>query len=152
MILVLPTGDNHLNDILRSIAETSISHILDHLKEAKEMFGDSDVIVNLPRFKITTELPLNDLLSGMGIVDVFDSSKADLAAISHPNLFVSRVLHKTEIEVDEEGTTGSSATVVETTNKGQSVVFHANKPFAFFVVEKETQAVLFMGKVYNPST
>ncbi|GJQ82831.1 SRPN8 [Trypoxylus dichotomus] len=151
MMIVLPARDESLSSLLRSISETPIARVMDYLKRSKEKFHDSKTYVKLPKFKISSSLLLADSLRNMGIVDAFDSRSANLSGISTVELYVSKVLHKTEIDVDEDGTTGSSVTVVDITEKSKAPTFAADRPFAFFVVDKESRLVIFLGTVYNPN-
>jgi len=73
-----------------------------------------------------------------------------------PRLFISFVKHKTFIEVDEEGTEAAAVTIIgfEDTSvdpdEPQKIYFHCTKPFLYAITEKDTGAILFMGKVGNP--
>lgn len=148
MILVLPVNTT-LSSVLHAMSETPITSIVESLRKSREDFGDSEVIVRLPKFKISTQLKMIDILKQIGIHDLFDDA-ANLSGISPSDLFVSNVIQHTNIEIDENGTEASSATIIDIANKGGQTIFEANKPFAFFVIEKQTQTLLFMGKVYSP--
>ncbi|KAK9708949.1 Serpin (serine protease inhibitor) [Popillia japonica] len=151
MILVLPISNSTLSSVLHEISEQPLSQIMNYFKEVKAKYGDAMTVVRLPKFKISTKLSLVETLRDMGVKDVFDLDSADLSGISVAPLYVSSILHKTEIEVDEDGTTGSAATVVEIVEKSFPAGFRADKPFAFFVVDKVTATVIFLGTVYNPN-
>ncbi len=86
------------------------------------------------------------------------TNRADFRSINPArDLFITSIKHKTFIEVDEEGTEAAAVTIIEfgTTSDGpvgpQKVVFHCDRPFLFVISEKETGAILFMGKVGNPA-
>jgi serpin B len=92
----------------------------------------------------------------MGMKLAFTSS-ADFSGINPArNLFISYVKHKTFVEVDEEGTEAAAVTIIgfETTSEQpgiQWIPFHCYSPFLFAITEKDTGAILFMGKVGNPT-
>ncbi|KAK7793749.1 hypothetical protein R5R35_000951 [Gryllus longicercus] len=105
--------------------------------------------VQLPKFKIATNLQLKPALMKLGVDDFFDRQKANLTGISdEKGLFASKVLHRAVIEVTEKGTEAAAATSVELTNKFVPD-FRVNRPFIFMLVDVY-QTVLFMGRVTNP--
>ena len=89
---------------------------------------------------------------GMGIAF---SENADFSNISDLDLLISKVLHQAFIETNEEGTEAAAATVVVvgTTSAGPTdpLVFTMDHPFIYIIREKTTNAILFMGKVADPS-
>lgn len=113
--------------------------------------------VYLPKFKIEYKVMLNEVLAAMGMEQSFGGN-ADFSDLFDEDLslFISRVLHQSFIEVDEEGTEAAAATVVEIieTSAGPganpSVIF-INKPFAFFIREKHSNTILFAGKMLDPT-
>ena len=87
----------------------------------------------------------------MGIQDLFNSQEANLLGMFNDYLYVSKVIQKAEIGVDEVGTEASAATGGIYQYKAPPPKFRANKPFAFLIVDKMTQAVVFAGKIINPN-
>lgn len=85
----------------------------------------------------------------MGIKELFDESRADLSGINN-RYFVSAMIHKTKISVDEKGTTAAAVTTSIFANKATPPKFHANKPFLFFIVDKVTNLILFSGQYTSP--
>ena len=112
------------------------------------------VDVWMPRFKFTWESELNDLLSSLGMSVAFSDSQANFSKINADNqLHITKVKHKTFIDVNEEGTEAAAATSVGvgTTSAGPAgLEFHVTRPFLFFITEEDTGAILFAGKVENP--
>lgn len=86
----------------------------------------------------------------MGIKDLFDYSKANLLGMFPHYLYVSRIIQKAEIEVNEEGTVASAAAGGTLANKSPPPKFLANKPFLYFIVNKQTRSIVFEGVVSQP--
>jgi serpin B len=64
--------------------------------------------------------------------------------------FISQIRHQAVLEVDEEGTRATAATATEIVDAAVEEPFHADRPFLVLLVEQETNAILFMGRVTNP--
>jgi serpin B len=111
--------------------------------------GGADVI--MPKFKFQTAVNLHDSLSALGMPEAF-SEGADFSGIDGArDLSVTGVLHKAIIAVDEKGTTAAAATgvVVGTTSLPPTLV--VDRPFLFFIRHNPTGAILFQGRVVDPS-
>lgn len=116
---------------------------------------DYDVYSKMPEFKSDFDFKMNETLMNLGVTDVFDETKADLSGIAGvPGiLYVSRVLHKTHIEVDREGTKAAAATavtirtkgVIETAKETRQVI--CDRPFVYAIVDTDTMAPVFIGTV-----
>jgi serpin B len=108
-----------------------------------------NVNVHLPRFKFKYDIEMQQILKNMGMQESFTSA-ADFSGIA-PDVRISRVLHKTFVETNEEGTEAAAVTAVEmefTVSAEPSVIpFVANRPFMFVIREKSTGIILFVGKV-----
>ena len=118
-----------------------------------DQLSETNVLVQLPKFKFETFKLLNDPLNGMGMGIAFTDA-ADFSRINPAgNLFISKILHKTFIDVNEEGTEAAAVTTVEisVTSAGDGpVTFIADKPFLFVIRENSTRSILFMGKLSRP--
>lgn len=118
------------------------------------LIANNKVDVWLPRFKFTWESDLKDILTSLGMGIAFSSTDANFSKINNTSqLYITKVKHKTFVEVDEEGTTAAAATSVGIgfTSVGPGgPEFHAIRPFLFFITEEDTGAILFAGKVENP--
>ncbi|XP_026474905.1 serine protease inhibitor 77Ba-like [Ctenocephalides felis] len=112
MYVLLPMKGVLLQDVLGKVKRMSIHDLTSLMNQAIDEYGDELVELRLPRFKISSDLTLNIILEEMGILSVFDPNYADLSRISNNNLYVSRIMHKAEIEVTEEGTVASAVTGV----------------------------------------
>jgi serpin B len=107
-----------------------------------------------PKFKFSYKNLLNEELSDLGMGIAF-SDWADFSGINGiGGLRISRVLHKTFVEVNEEGTEAAAVTAVEVelTSVGPGNTLKIDKPFLFAIREVKTGTVLFIGRVQNPLT
>jgi len=115
---------------------------------------DRNINIWFPKFKFNYKNELNDELSDLGMGIAF-SDMADFSGINGTGgLAISRVLHKSFVEVNEEGTEAAAVTVVEIieTSAGPGNEFKIDRPFLFAIREVKTGSVLFMGRVQNPLT
>jgi len=146
MILFLPKGnlDNFENDLSLEKIENLIQQL--HINVVR---------VYLPKFKFETKYFMVDDLREMGMPTPF-SPDADFTGMSSKNgLFIKDVIHQAYIDVNEEGTEAAAATSisVEITaidHESRNIVFRADRPFMFLVLEKNTGEILFMGHVTAP--
>lgn len=112
--------------------------------------------VTMPRFDIETRQELGDVLAALGMPSALDAERADFSGMTTTErLFIGKVIHQANISVDEKGTEAAAVTVVgmDTTGGGPSetCTAHADRPFLFAVRDVETGAILFMGRVADPS-
>ena len=114
-----------------------------------------DVII--PKFKIEMELDLKEPLKQMGVKRIFSQGKAELSGMTKgSSLTVTKVVQKCVIKVDEEGSEAAAATAIITTDRSgfpppTPPKFHANKPFLYFIVERSSGAILYSGRLVDPS-
>ena len=112
---------------------------------------DESVEIALPKFKAEFSAELSENLKALGMTDAFDGEKADFTALGtsdEGNIYISRVLHKTFIQVDEEGTKAGAATAVEAAAEGAALYPHSvilNRPFVYMIVDLETKLPIFLG-------
>lgn len=124
-----------------------------------DQFRVHDVKLEIPRFKYEyEEKNIKPVLTSMGMGIAFDENLADFSRInSDHQLFISKIIHKTFIETNEEGTEAAAVTSVEvgTTSvnpdEPQPVYLQVNRPFIYLITEKSSQTILFIGVVNNPS-
>ncbi|KAK2534103.1 serpin b12 [Columba guinea] len=153
MIILLP-GDmaDGSTSGLEQIESTMTCENLVLWTSSEHMF-ETRVEVYLPRFKLEGTFSLNEVLKEMGMTDIFTESKADLSAMSFTNtLVLSNVVHKTYVEVNEEGTVASAATgaVAVARSLPLTEVFMADHPFLHFIRYNPTNTILFFGKFCSP--
>lgn len=142
MVVLLPREGKELSSLLQTMDAKKWK---DNLKNTYS----SKVDLKLPRFTSAYNRELNDVLKLLGMNAMFDSSKANLTKMSAVSTFVSMVLQKAKIEVDEEGSKAAAVTVVDTAPTAvapsKPILFHANRPFMYAIVEHSTGTIFFMG-------
>nr|XP_020446611.1 protein Z-dependent protease inhibitor-like [Monopterus albus] len=107
--------------------------------------------VSMPKFKMEQSYSLHHILPDMGMVSIFGTS-ANLTKLSKDEFIkVSEVLHKAVIEVDEMGTTAAAVTTTGIIPYSLPRTFIINKPFFFFIYHEDTNCLLFMGRVIDPT-
>ena len=117
------------------------------------------VDLELPRFEMRFETSLGDVLRELGLQTAFDIASADFGGITpHPDgLFLSEAIHQAWLKVDEHGTEAAAATALVAVGAGieeeppRPIPFVVDRPFYFFIQERMTGAVLFMGRVLEPT-
>lgn len=109
------------------------------------------LMVVLPKFKVSSSMSLKPTLEAMGVKAAF-SGAADFSRMASGTLFVSDVVHKAVVEVDEEGTVAAAATAVMMVRSmplpAQELIF--DRPFAFIIRHDATQLPAFVGIVNDP--
>ena len=107
----------------------------------------------LPKFEFSYEKVLNTPLISLGMTDAFDPLAANFSNISDIQIFISRVMHKTYIKTDEEGSEAAAVTSVEFsyTSIDPTQPIAVDRSFLFAITEETSGSVLFVGKVYNPA-
>ncbi|XP_051971008.1 leukocyte elastase inhibitor-like [Xyrauchen texanus] len=118
-----------------------------------DMMDVLEVQVSLPRFKMEETYDMKGLLVSLGMVDAFDLQKADFSGMSPNNdLVLSKVVHKSFVEVNEEGTEAAAATgaIMMMRCAMRPERFHADHPFLFFIRHNATKSVLFYGRFCSP--
>ena len=114
------------------------------------------VDIYLPKFEVETRYILKENLMNLGMTIPF-TENADFSLITGAKeLFISNVVHKAFIDVNEEGTEAAAATavVMETTANGagsSNIVFDCNHPFLYLIYHKQTGTILFMGSITDPT-
>jgi serpin B len=120
-----------------------------------------DVDLTLPRFSAESRIELKPVLTAMGMAAAFDPIQADFSGITGDrSLLIDKVIHQANIDVVEQGTTAAAVTItgMATTGGGDEtppppphVKFHVDRPFLYFIRDTASGAVLFMGRIDDPS-
>ena len=117
--------------------------------------ADQDVQVYLPRFKVTSEFKLNDVLVDMGMHDAFvtpsETGGADFSGMTGGRDWsMDTVVHKAFVSVDEAGTEATGATGIVIGSGPNPAIFRADRPFLFLIRDTQTGVILFIGRVVSP--
>jgi serpin B len=113
--------------------------------------------LHMPRFSTETRAKLNEVLKALGMPLAFEPGSADFSGINPRDpIYISFVIHQANIDVDEKGTEAAAATAVGGDVGGgpspaKEITLRLDRPFLFFVRDVETGAVLFMGRIVDPS-
>jgi serpin B len=151
MLVVLPRRTDGLQDVEQALTAARVADWLSRLTP-------HDVDVTLPRFKVTATLDLKGPLVDLGMSRAFSRGGADFSGmVKAPPVFVSAVIHKAYVDVNEKGTEAAAATggtVMATSARPPSnrVVFRADHPFFFLIRDSRTGSVLFAGRLTDPVT
>ena len=150
MVIFLPKETHGLAKLEEKMTYDKLQESLSSL-----MYASLDEVeVFLPKFKLTQQFDLNDVLSKMGAKEMFIPGKADLSGIASQSLFVSKVVHKAFVEVNEEGTEAAAATAVGVALMCMPLpapIFKADHPFLFLIRHNESGAILFLGRLVKPT-
>ena len=154
MWVVLPDKVDGLADVEKSLSSASLA-------SWRGAFTTENVNVELPRFEVNPpeSLSLAKELQALGMPMAFERETADFTLLANPadpreRLHISSVFHKAFVKTDEKGTEAAAATaVVMAEGSGmpmKPVDFKVDRPFLFFIVDKPSNLVLFMGRVSEP--
>jgi len=157
-VVELPYGQgNFVMDLILPSAESDVAGVIEQLNSntwnsITQGLYDENIVVKMPKFKFEFEQNLIPALQNMGMIDLFTGS-ADLSDINGTGgLYVSKVKHKTYIDVNEDGTEAAAVTAVDVTyNSAGPNSFTLDRPFVFIIREKSTGVILFEGAVQNPT-
>ncbi len=148
MYIILPDEGTGVDSVIESLDA-------DSWNEIKDSFCSKEVSLTMPRYKMEYGIKLlNNTLAKLGMGIAFGSG-ADFSGISgYPGMFISKVLHKAVIEVNEKGSEAAAATVVEMMESAMPIEeiteFIVNRPFFFVIADDRSGSIIFMGKVVEP--
>ena len=151
MVVLLPNDNAGLPALEQSLTSAKLQQALNQLR------GGAKVILTLPRFKMTQRFQLEDTLSAMGMAAAFKGGSADFSGMTGKRDFwISAAIHKAFIDVNEEGTEAAAATGIGMRSMAVArveppVVFRADHPFVFLLRDNRSGAILFMGRVTDPT-
>ena len=150
MIVLLPKKLDGLDDLEQSLTQENLSEWQSKLRKR-------EVIVSLPKFKLTSQFSLASVLKAMGMKDAFSRSANFSGMNGNRDLSISAVIHKAYVDVNEEGTEAAAATAVtiRLTSMGpdsRPPVFRADHPFLFLIRDNQSGSILFIGRVMNPKS
>jgi serpin B len=160
-VLEMPYGNEDLSLVVLLPAQpTGLAKLESNLSGAAlgdwlSKLGRREVQVFLPKFTLTAEYSLAETLAGLGMPLPF-SNRADFSGMtSNEALFISAVLHKAFVDVNEKGTEAAAATGVVIAPTAAPLaeeipVFRADHPFLFVIRDRRTEAILFLGRLIEP--
>jgi serpin B len=149
MIILLP-DEGRFAEIEQGFTAVQVEAIIAALQPA-------DIALILPKFSFDTEFNLGNALTGPGMTHALDSDMASISRIydrsqDDGNIYISHILHKTFISVDEMGTEAAAATGVPFRQVSGSLnQFTIGRPFLFFIGDMENGVILFAGRMVDPS-
>lgn len=155
LLVALPEDEDGLDALVAGLDAERAARWLAGLAEERARRTD----VRLPRFTIHAAYPgLRETYAAMGIRRAFSSTLAQfphLTGRDEPGLvWIDQIIHKAMIEVNEEGTEAAAATAVVMVTRAMPApprTFHADRPFLFLLADRATGAILFLGRVDDPS-
>jgi serine protease inhibitor len=146
MLVMLPEPGSNVDELIVGMDVEEWNAL------AQELSYKSEVSLRLPRFGFSFETELKAPLMSLGIEDAFMPGPADFSGITDEEIYISRVRHKSFVEVNEEGTEAAAVTSIEFRETSVSIPleFHVDRPFVFALKEKYTNSLMFIGKVMDP--
>jgi serpin B len=151
MVIILPKKAGGLPAVEKKLSPKT-------LEQALAKAEVTNIHISLPKFKMTEEFSLGDDLTAMGMKEAFIAGVADFTGMQDnvsrsESLFISKVIHKAFVDVNEEGTEAAAATAVVAgfgAAPRTPVPFKADHPFMFVIRHNATGSILFMGRVDDP--
>lgn len=146
MTLFLPAADVDIDDLIAGIDQQSYA-------EMTTGFIETEVTLQMPSFELEYVKSLGDILQLMGMTDAFDAGAADFSNLfEEVDSYISEVLHKTYVKVDEVGTEAAAVTavVIETLSANDNYMI-LDRPFIFVIRENNSGTIMFIGKIVDPS-
>jgi serine protease inhibitor len=146
MYIFLPRQESNLTEFLSLLTLENWQQWLSQLQQ-------KEVTIILPKFKNEYQQEMKDILLALGMKRAFSSQEADFTALTSAQVNVSNVKHKTFVEVNEEGTEAAAVTSigVRTTSIRITPTMEVNRPFFYVIGERQTDTILFMGAMLNPT-
>jgi serine protease inhibitor len=150
LVAVLPDRDTGLAYVREKLAKNWPDWVAKLLAT-----GTHELEVRFPKFRLESNLPLNDPLASMGMKLPFDEAKADFSrafpGTKPGQVYVNRVIHSTFIEINEAGTEAAAATVVESQVLAAPPSEEFDRPFFFAIIDNTSGVPLFFGQITNPA-
>ena len=134
----LPRVGKTLNDLLENL----------NSKNWKMRGSYYEVDLKLPRFEISTNQNLKDVMSDLGMPSAFNPQTADFSKLCNTPSYIGLMKQMAKIKLDEQGAEAAAVTVIgdESTGIPEYATFHANRPFLYIISEQSTGIILFMGQ------
>lgn len=148
MVILLPDKTDGITELEKNLTSVKLAQWLGKIRSP-------EVIVSVPRFKTESSFSLADMLTALGMKEAFSPSADFSGMTGGKDLYISAVLHKAYVDVNEEGTEAAAATgvvmrVTAVRQPEKPIVFKADHPFLFLIRDKNTGSILFMGRIMDP--
>ncbi|CAG9855305.1 unnamed protein product [Phyllotreta striolata] len=146
MLLILPSIESSVRAVLRDFATHRLNDIL-------AMLNNSEIVLEIPKFSFeyTVDLAMRLKQEPLNVREVFGANANLSGIIQNANAMVNSMLHKTKIEVDEQGTVAAAATNAMIIPLMQPLTITADRPFIFLIYHQDTKNIIFEGIVQNPA-
>lgn len=151
MVIILPRFENNAIDkLIKQLSEESIQDLID-----LDSLYPRPVEVEMPRFSVEKTMNLRPVFERLGLSELF-SDEADFSTLTgeSDSVHFNGAVHKAKVEVDEDGTVAAAATAIFTFRSSRPLEptrFVANHPFLYFIYDKVSQNILFMGVYKVPN-
>lgn len=150
MLVFLPRTQTNIDSLISEFSQ-------ENWNEWMSSFSKQEGQLQLPRFSLDYGLSLNQVLKALGMGTAFDPLAADFTNLYRGpvNAYISEVMHKSFVDVDEEGTEAAavtSVTVGVTSVRPTGFRMRVDHPFVFAIRENRSQSILFVGKVVEPGS
>jgi len=148
MTIFLPSFENDVDSLIAELNQENWNRWINSFHKQK-------LTLQMPKFTLEYEIELNDALKALGMDVAFQSCCADFTKMYNKeevglNLFISKVKHKTFVDVNEEGTEAAAVTSVEMRLESVGTFMRVDRPFMFAIREIGSETILFMGKIVEP--
>jgi serine protease inhibitor len=144
MTVLLPVGEKTVDDLVAMLTDQNWA-------AWTAGFEVQEIELALPRFELEYDKILNDVLIALGMEDAFTPMVADFSGIKPDHdMWISEVRHKTYVKVNEEGTEAAAVTSVTLEDSAVGTFMNVDRPFLFIIHDKNSQAMMFMGKIVDP--
>ena len=150
MVIVLPEEHSNVRQVEMRMNDFETTSLLKKLDSAQE----SQVRLVLPKFETSFEVEgFSEKLQSLGLTTLFDAQKSNLSNISNEPLSVTKMIHKAVVKVNEEGSEAAAVSVADVGTRASLEVgqFVVNRPFLFYIVDRQSNVPLFVGRIVDPN-
>ncbi len=149
LIIFMPKSADNFSSMLQEISNSYADWL--------SSFSQQRIDFKLPKFSLNNRYDLNVALQELGIHDAFESDANFIGIDGMRDLYLNKVVHQTFFDLDENGVTAAAATAASMSMKSSGapqeppIEMNVDHPFLFFIVDLNSQEMLFMGKMIQPS-
>jgi serine protease inhibitor len=145
MTVLLPTTASDIDSLVTRLTQENWDRWIAGL-------GSTEIEVQLPKFTLEYAITLNDVLTALGMGIAFDPGRADFSRMyAGGGVYIDSVVQKTFVDVNEEGTEAAAVTSVVVGRSSAGTSFVVDRPFLFVIRERYSGAIMFMGKILDPT-